>query len=480
MPVPAAEEPDAMSLDAGSAMSLDAGSSVAGPEGGPLRWLAQADTALEAVLAGLAGCAEREAFDLVAGLVRLASRLQGLTIRAQVQLARLRPAPPGCGDEDGGPYSEFLADELAAELGQSPRTASDRLARAWDIAHQVPDALDALTSGQLDYPRLLALHDVTQALSGGQRATVETQMLAGSRLKSPSQWRRKLHRMVARIDPDAAARRRREAHAQRGVTVRPLEDGMGLLSATLTAQDAHAIFERIDRIAKADARADGDRRPIDARRADVLAALVLGNRRELVKVEIQVIAAVGTLAGLDDNPAELVGHGPIPATVGRTLAADANWRRVLTDPETGTVLDLGHRRIPTPALARLIRHRDTRCVFPGCGMPATCCDIDHTVAHATGGRTALDNLGLLCRHHHSAKHRGGWTLGQPEPGIFIWTSPTSRIHRVDTTANDEEGLLPDEDTKNWTTKPAAPLANSPTRLSASDKTRTRREAPCPF
>ncbi|WP_241834735.1 HNH endonuclease signature motif containing protein [Pseudofrankia asymbiotica] len=427
------EEPDAVSLDAVS--------SVAGLESGPLRWLAQADTSLEAVLAGLAGCAEEAAFDLVVELVRLASRLQGLTIRAQVHLARLRPAPSGDGDESGGAYSEFLADELAAELSQSPRTASGRLAQAWDIAHQVPDALDALTSGQLDYPRLLALHDVTRALSDGQRATVEAQMLAGGRLKSPSQWRRKLHRMVTRIDPDAAARRRKEAHAQRGVAVQALEDGMGLLSATLTAQDARAIFERIDRIAKADARVDGDGRPIDARRADVLAALLLGNRRELVKVEIQVIAAVGTLAGLDDNPAELVGHGPIPATVGRMLAADANWRRVLTDPDTGTVLDLGHRRIPTPALARLIRHRDTRCVFPGCGMPATCCDIDHTVAHATGGRTALDNLGLLCRHHHSAKHRGGWTLNQPEAGVFIWMSPAGRTYHLDINTNEEEGLL---------------------------------------
>jgi 5-methylcytosine-specific restriction endonuclease McrA len=113
---------------------------------------------------------------------------------------------------------------------------------------------------------------------------------------------------------------------------------------------------------------------------------------------------VSTLVGLDDNPAELVGYGPIPAKVGRALAADAQWRRVLTDPRTGTVLDLGHRRVPTPALARLVRHQQARCLFPGCGMPATRTDIDHTVAYTDGGCTALDNLGLLCRHHHLAKH----------------------------------------------------------------------------
>ena len=95
---------------------------------------------------------------------------------------------------------------------------------------------------------------------------------------------------------------------------------------------------------------------------------------------MQVIAPVGTLAGLINDPTELVGYGPIPAEVGRALAADARWRRVLTDPETGTVVDLGHRRVPTPALARLVRHQQTRCLFPGCGMPAVVCDLDHTVA----------------------------------------------------------------------------------------------------
>jgi len=252
-------------------------------------------------------------------------------------------------------------------------------------------------------------------------------MLAGSQLASPPRWRRKIHRLIARLDPDAVAKRRKRAKADRKIGIQSLDDGMALLTATLTAEDARAIYDRIDQIARAHGHNRGlrlgatgtdgtdrpndpapgpdpiDQRPIDARQADVFAALLLGNRREFVSVEVQVIAPVGTLAGLDDNPMELVGYGSIPARVGRALAADASWRRVLSDPVTGTVLDLGHRRVPTPALARLVRHQQSRCVFPGCGMPATRTDIDHTVAHIAGGRTALDNLGLLCRRHHVAK-----------------------------------------------------------------------------
>lgn len=420
----------------------------------PVTRLALVDAIYDRTVAELSTCSADEAFDLVVALLgRQAARLQALTIRALVRLAELRPAPPADLDEDDEPepYSPFLHDELAPELRQSPRTVANKLSRAWEVAHRLPDALDAMASGELDQARLLALFDVTRSLSDGQRAVVEAQMLAGSQLGSPSLWRRKARRLVQRVDPEGAARRHREARGLRNVTIAPLEDGMGMLSATLSAQDARAIYDRIDQVARTDARTDGDDRPLDARRADVLAALLLGNRRELVKVEIQVIASIGTLAGLDDNPAELAGYGPIPAAVGRALAADAAWRRVLTDPDTGTVVDLGHRRVPTPALARLVRHRDVRCLFPGCGVPATRCDLDHTRPHVHGGHTALDNLGLLCSRHHGCKHNGGWTLDQPQPGVFAWTSPAGRIYRVDSNSNEEEGLLPEEDHRTWKT-----------------------------
>jgi hypothetical protein len=406
------------------------------------------DAVLDETFAELGRSSEQDLFELVVLLLgRQTARLQALAIRAQAQLAALRPVL-GPEDGDGPPYSGFLADELAAELEQCPRTVAGELAKAWDLADRLPDAVDALATGDLDLRRLRALADITATLTDGQRATVEAAMLAGSRLASAAQWRRKIHRLVHRLDPDTAAKRRRQAHATRSLTMQPLPDGMAQLTAILAAEDARAIYDRIDQLARSDARHDArddattglDPRPIAARRADILTALLLGNRRELVSVEIQVIAPIGTLAGLDDNPAELVGYGPIPAHVGRALAADAHWRRVLTDPKTGTVLDLGHRRIPTPALARYIRHRDTYCVFPGCGMPATRADIDHTIAHAAGGHTSHGNLGVLCRYHHRMKHDGGWTLEQPQPGLYIWTSPAGRTYTTDHTTSTEETL----------------------------------------
>lgn len=54
--------------------------------------------------------------------------------------------------------------------------------------------------------------------------------------------------------------------------------------------------------------------------------------------------------------------------------------------------------------------------------PATGVDLDHTRDHSHGGRTVDDNLGPACRHDHVLKHQGGWSLAQPEPGVFVWTS----------------------------------------------------------
>jgi len=196
---------------------------------------------------------------------------------------------------------------------------------------------------------------------------------------------------------------------------------MAQLTADLPAEDARAIMDRIDRIARSDATADGDLRDVGARRADVLTGILLGNRREYVTTEIQVVVGAGTLLGLDGEPAELAGFGPIPAELARQLAGDATWRRILTDPVSGRcwTSEAGGSR---PRVGTVRARSYGGCTFPGCAVPAMRCDLDHTVDRARGGRTRHDNLGPACPHHHRLKHEAGWTLTQPRPGIFEWTS----------------------------------------------------------
>ncbi|MBA2417133.1 MAG: DUF222 domain-containing protein [Geodermatophilaceae bacterium] len=74
------------------------------------------------------------------------------------------------------------------------------------------------------------------------------------------------------------------------------------------------------------------------------------------RARIDVTVARTTLAGLDDQPGYLRGYGPIDADAARELAADATWRRLLTDPANDTVLDVGTTRYSPPgAMAALVQ-----------------------------------------------------------------------------------------------------------------------------
>jgi hypothetical protein len=58
-------------------------------------------------------------------------------------------------------------------------------------------------------------------------------------------------------------------------------------------------------------------------------------------------------------------------------------------------------------------------------------ELDHTRDWLHGGPTEAANLEPLCEPHHRLKHQHpGWRLAQPEPGRFVWTSPTGTHHVV--------------------------------------------------
>ena len=83
---------------------------------------------------------------------------------------------------------------------------------------------------------------------------------------------------------------------------------------------------------------------------------------------------------------------------------------------------------PPPRIGELVRARDGTCRFPSCRRPAEGCDLDHTVPFDRGGLTCACNLGGQCRSHHQLKQDPRWTLRQPAPGIFQWTTPSGRTY----------------------------------------------------
>src|SRR5699024_6586559 len=117
------------------------------------------------------------------------------------------------------------------------------------------------------------------------------------------------------------------------------------------------------------------------------------------------VTETGPAIDLDAVP-HLTGYGPITPMTARALAAGGIWRRLVTDPLSGGLLDLGHTRYrPSTPLADHVRARDQHCVRPGCSAPARECQLDHTrpwdhQEPAAGGSTSPANLGALCHRDH--------------------------------------------------------------------------------
>lgn len=160
-----------------------------------------------------------------------------------------------------------------------------------------------------------------------------------------------------------------------------------------------------------------------------------GRRRSRVSVQVRVTVPYGTLLGIDELPGELAGYGPIPPDVARELAAQGTWRRILTDPATGALLDVGttHYR-PPPSLAEHVIARSQTCEFPGCQVPAHRCDLDHRIpydAAAGTGPTSEYNIGPDCRGHHQVKQMPGWSVTRESDGTIRWRTPTG--HEYTTT-----------------------------------------------
>ena len=323
--------------------------------------------------------------------------------------------------------------EISTALRQSALTTNRQLDYAQQLTNRLPQVCDALAAGQISYGHALAICQETVTLTDDQARNLARRALPGAATATVQTVRRRLRKACLQLDPASSAERAARATAGRSVTIRPADDGQALLQAVGPAQHIYAMFDVLNSCARQ--HAEDDPRTTTARRFDALLDGVLHTTRlqdgcpqpSPVPTELQIMMDLPTLLALRDNPAELLGYGPLPASTARQLAASATWRRIVFDPETGVPVDLGRTaRHPDAAMRRYILTRDRTCLGPHCYRPAARCHIDHTKAWKDGGRTDKDNLTTGCTKHHSGKHHG-WHY-QRLPDRIIWTSPHGKTH----------------------------------------------------
>jgi hypothetical protein len=117
-----------------------------------------------------------------------------------------------------------------------------------------------------------------------------------------------------------------------------------------------------------------------------------------------VTGTVGLGVGVTGDGTEL------SASTIRRLACDAEVIPAVLGSQ-GEVLDVGRsRRLVTPGIWTALVLRDRHCTFPACDRPPVMGHAHHLRPWLTGGETKLDNLVLLCGHHHRAIHHSPWEV----------------------------------------------------------------------
>ncbi|MGH3713480.1 MAG: DUF222 domain-containing protein [Micromonosporaceae bacterium] len=375
---------------------------------------------------------------------RLAAWVQAELLADLAEIAHCPPGGPDVPPARTTTVQEYAADEIGFALRWTRRAAEAQLGLALDVVERHPALYHAMRDGALDLPKARVVADALAVLDGPAADRVVERVLPVAAGLTTGALRARLARLVIAVDPAAAQRRLDRAVSERRLVCEPDTDGSARITALgLPPDRAVAATERVDALARA-AKLAGDTRTLDQLRADVLLGLLDGTHAGPGPVQrrgvVELTVPLATLAELSESPGELAGFGPVTADVARRVAEAqrrATWRYSALD-STGVTVGSGiTRRRPTRAVADQVVARDRTCRAPNCRAPASRIDLDHTIDHTHGGPTTGRNLGALCRHHHRAKHRGGYRLRQPQPGVFHWTTPLGHHYRKTPDAADD-------------------------------------------
>ena len=317
-----------------------------------------------------------------------------------------------------------LEHELAVARRTSRYSAGRTIETARTLATTFPSFRDSLRAGEISPAHCSVLVDRTHLVTDVEAlARIERLALPKARRLAPGEFGREVAALVARFDRDATARVRK-AREERRVWTRQLDDGMGCLGVTHDWPTIQAIESavradgralRLERGGAAAVAQGDDDATADSCRADALATRVLGEvgvngsvtwDRSNVAVVVNVVIDLDTLRGEADGVA-LLDDQPVPAAIGRDAAACATaWRRLVTDPVDGHLLDYGACVYLPDRLRTFTLARDGICRTPGCTNRALSrLQMDHAEPWPAGPSSAA-NRGALCVVCHQLKTAG--------------------------------------------------------------------------
>ena len=384
--------------------------------------------------------------DYLTALERQTGWLQALMQRAIVAVAGCDSSKPNGTDPFFG-VDDAEREDISTALRLAPTTAQSRIDVARTLVNHLPNTCSALATGEISPAHATVIAKETAAairdgLPESAIFEIEQRAIAHAEFHTPGQVANQVRTTIARISPETFEEVVARARDTRKVSCYTESDGISTIVAILPAADAQVVMNSIEsfiRAANAEQGTDAksDPRSSDMKRADALTAIAsayLSSAAEIVTphrrpISVNVTIDLPTLLGLAENPGQLAGYGAIPASVARELAADGKWKRFITDPQTGNLLDYGRQSYEPPqALIDFLIARDRTCRFPGCRRSAALSDIDHAQSWETGGRTSPDNLGALCRRHHRLKTHDGWKVESRHDGSCTWTSPLGKIY----------------------------------------------------
>ena len=403
-------------------------------------------TSIEAILDGLDATqvARGERLDRAQQARGLASRLTAL---AAVLLAQADATQESLRDT-GTPTTTWLA----TRGGLSKREAAGLLHQARDLAEH-PAVAEAAASGRISVGQARSIDSVLGSLGGldnGQLGEAEQILLGLAASTDSDRLAKAAPQVLAQVAPqqaDEAQERRLQRQAEAAQRNRSLvfgRDGNGSVtfSGSLPIVDGEAWLTILDAYTESRRRsAIEERDPLATsstpaqRRADALLAMIhehqherrapkVGGDRPRVIVTLDYDKLRRQAAG-----AGLVGDEPISAGDLRRLCCDAGLLpAVLGGPSE--VLEVGRAaRLVTAEIRAALVLRDGGCAFPSCQSRASACEAHHIVPWWAGGETSLENLVLLCHHHHALVEparfgaRDQWEVRIAEDGPPEFTPP---------------------------------------------------------